>query len=181
MIVSDETWKITNRGPIRTTNEYDGETYDENLELGDWNKAGYNDSAWLQAELVEAPEGKLSPQPNPNITVMEKLKPIAMFQKGDKWYLDMGQNMVGFINIKVHGQQQGDQITLRFAELLTPDSLLYTANLRGAENTDRYVIARRNDEAILWHPSFVYHDFVGGFKRACDGHFVVNHPALEIV
>ena len=67
--------------------------------------------------------------------------------------------MVGFINIKVHGQQQGDQITLRFAELLTPDSLLYTANLRGAENTDRYVIARRNDEAILWHPSFVYHGF----------------------
>ena len=28
-IVSDETWKITNRGPIRTANEYDGETYDE--------------------------------------------------------------------------------------------------------------------------------------------------------
>ncbi len=159
LIVSDETWKITNRGPIRTANEYDGETYDENFELSGWSIAGFDDSAWLQAELVEAPEGQLSPQPNPNITVMEKLKPVAMFQKGDKWYLDMGQNMVGFINIKVHGQQQGDQITLRFAELLTPDSLLYTANLRGAENTDRYVIARRNDEAILWHPSFVYHGF----------------------
>ena len=84
LIVSDETWKITNRGPIRTANEYDGETYDENYELGDWNKAGYDDSAWLQAELVEAPEGQLSAQPNPNITVMEKLKPVAMFQKDDK-------------------------------------------------------------------------------------------------
>ena len=161
-IVSDETWKITNRGPIRTANEYDGETYDESFELGDWNKAGYDDSSWLQAEFAEAPEGQLSPQPNPNITVMEKLKPVSLFQKGDKWYLDMGQNMVGFINIKVRGQQPGDQITLRFAELLTPDSTLYTANLRGAECTDRYICASRDAACHVstnWHPMFVYHGF----------------------
>ncbi|MBO7629160.1 MAG: family 78 glycoside hydrolase catalytic domain, partial [Bacteroidales bacterium] len=65
----------------------------------------------------------------------------------------------------------------RFAELLTPDSLLYTANLRSAEATDRYVIARPLAEAIQpdsnpvkldcfaiarndeWHPTFVYHGF----------------------
>ncbi len=51
-IVSDETWSITNRGPIRTANEWDGETYDENFDLGDWNTAGYDASSWLQAELV---------------------------------------------------------------------------------------------------------------------------------
>ncbi len=164
LIVSDETWKITNRGPIRTANEYDGETYDENFDLGDWNQAGYDDTNWLQAELVETPEGQLSAQPNPNITVMEKLKPIAMFQKGDKWYLDMGQNMVGFINIKVCGQQPGDQITMCFAELLTPDSLLYTANLRGAECTDRYIVTNNakpttSNSQLNWHPMFVYHGF----------------------
>ena len=103
-IISDETWKITNRGPIRTANEWDGETYDENFDLSDWNKAGYDDSAWLQAELVDAPEGQLTAQPNPNITVMEKLKPVSLFQKGDKWYLDMGQNMVGFIDMKARGR-----------------------------------------------------------------------------
>ena len=169
-IVSDETWKITNRGPIRTANEWDGEIYDENFELGDWNRDGYDDSAWLQAELVEAPEGELSAQPNPNITVMEKLKPVAMFQKGDKWYLDMGQNMVGFINIKVRGQQSGDQITLRFAELLTSDSTLYTANLRSSENTDHYIVTNNSklstdskpstlNSTLNWHPMFVYHGF----------------------
>ena len=169
-IVSDETWKITNRGPIRTANEWDGETYDENFDLGDWNKAGYDDNAWLQAELVEAPEGQLSAQPNPNITVMEKLKPVSMFQKGDKWYLDMGQNMVGFIDMKARGQQPGDVITLRFAELLTPDSLLYTANLRSAECTDRYIVTNNSqlstdsklstlNSQLHWHPMFVYHGF----------------------
>ena len=169
-IVSDETWKITNRGPIRTANEWDGETYDENFDLGDWNTAGYDASSWLQAELVEAPEGELSAQPNPNITVMEKLKPISLFQKGDKWYLDMGQNMVGFIDMKARGQQPGDIITLRFAELLTPDSLLYTANLRSSENTDQYIVANNSklstdsklstlNSQLNWHPMFVYHGF----------------------
>ena len=162
-IVSDETWKITNQGPIRTANEWDGETYDENFDLGNWNQTGYDDSAWLQAELVDAPEGQLSAQPNPNITVMEKLKPIDMFQKDDKWYLDMGQNMVGFIDMKMRGQQPGDIITLRFAELLTPDSTLYTANLRSSENTDRYICAvqtlRATSLPVSWHPMFVYHGF----------------------
>ena len=163
-IVSDETWKITNRGPIRTANEWDGETYDENFELGDWNTAGYDDTEWLQTELVEAPEGELSAQPNPNITVMEKLKPVSMFQKGDKWYLDMGQNMVGFIDMKARGQQPGDTITLRFAELLTTDSTLYTANLRSSENIDNYIVANNSQLSILnyqfsWHPMFVYHGF----------------------
>ena len=163
-IVSDDSWKITNRGPIRTANEWDGETYDENFDLGDWNKAKYDDSEWLQAELVEAPEGELSAQPNPNITVMEKLKPVSMFQKGDKWYLDMGQNMVGLIDMKVHGQQPGDVITLRFAELLKVDSTLYTANLRSSENIDHYIVANNSQLSTLnsqlnWHPMFVYHGF----------------------
>ena len=163
-IISDETWRITNRGPIRTANEWDGETYDENFDLGDWNQADYDDSAWHQAELVDAPEGQLTAQPNPNITVMEKLKPVSMFQKGDKWYLDMGQNMVGFIDMKVRGHQPGDVITLRFAELLTPDSLLYTANLRSSENTDHYIVANNSKLSTLnsqleWHPMFVYHGF----------------------
>ena len=95
---------------------------------------------------------------------MEKLKPIAMFQKGDKWYLDMGQNMVGFIDMKVRGQQSSDIITLRFAELLTPDSTLYTANLRSSENTDRYIVTNNSKLSTLnsqlhWHPMFVYHGF----------------------
>ena len=163
MIISDETWKIANQGPIRTANEYDGETYDGNHDLGKWTLQGYDDSSWHQVEPVNAPEGVLSPQPNPNIKVQERLKPIALFQKGDKWMLDMGQNMVGVLDIKLQEQQPGDTITLRFAELLTNDSLLYTANLRGSENIDKYIVANEEDRhmglSLHWHPMFVYHGF----------------------
>ena len=196
LIVSDETWKITNRGPIRTANEFDGETYDENFEfstpachsedfigtdtlaskarydmpvksevnLCGWSMAGFDDSAWLRAELVEAPTGVLSVQPNPNIKVQEIVKPIALFQKNDAWILDMGQNMVGYLDMKVRYCQPGDLITLRFTELLNPDSTIYTANLRGAECTDRYIVANNSqlstfNSQLKWHPMFVYHGF----------------------
>ncbi len=159
LIVSDESWKITNRGPIRTSNEYDGETYDENYELGDWTLPNYNDNSWLQAEFVTAPNGTLTPQPNPNIKIQDSLTPVSIFKKGDSWILDMGQNMVGVLQINLDGQQPGDTITLRFAENLYLDSTLDVRNLRGAEATDRYIVKTCHGASLRWKPTFTYHGF----------------------
>jgi alpha-L-rhamnosidase len=159
LIVSDESWKITNRGPIRTSNEYDGETYDENYELGDWTLPYYDDASWLKAELVEAPKGELKPQMNPNIKVQDTLTPVAIFKKDDKCILDMGQNMVGVLQINLNGQQPGDTITLRFAENLYPDSTLDVRNLRGAEATDHYIVKTCHGASLQWKPIFTYHGF----------------------
>ena len=193
LIVSDKSWKITDRGPIRKSNEFDGETYDERYNLGAWTSTGYNDKSWYPARVVEAPGGKVVPQPNPNIKVQDTLRPVAMFRVKTQdslsagtqnapqtWILDMGQNMVGYLNMKLNASlvQDGDTITLRFAELLTPDSMLYTANLRSAEATDRYIVHRNSsplgevsrsdggvcdggvcDGGVQWHPMFTYHGF----------------------
>ena len=161
LIVSDESWKITNRGPIRTSNEYDGETYDENFELGAWTLPNYNDASWLKAELVEAPKGELKPQPNPNIKVQDSVTPVAIFKKGDKWILDMGQNMVGVLEMNVSDPKTGDTITLRFAENLYPDSAIDVRNLRSAEATDRYIVTVETfqETSLQWKPMFTYHGF----------------------
>lgn len=190
-------WKITNRGPIRKANEFDGETYDARLDLGDWTMPHYDDSDWDDvtvdydrqnmnledrfnprwkrrddkydasmpfpdsAEIAaQRLEYELTPQPNPNIRVMERLKPKAIFRKGDKWILDMGQNMVGTLELKIENLKlkNGDTITLRYAELLTADSALYTDNLRSAECTDRYIAADNSQFSIL-NFQFVYHGF----------------------
>ncbi|MBQ2499665.1 MAG: family 78 glycoside hydrolase catalytic domain [Bacteroidales bacterium] len=162
LIVSDESWKITNRGPIRTSNEYDGETYDENYELGDWTLPNYDDNSWFDAEpcrgdvhIVSA----LTPQPNPNIKVQDTLTPISFFKKGENWILDMGQNMVGVLQINLNGQQPGDTVTLRFAENLYPDSTLDVRNLRGAEATDHYIVKTCHGASLQWKPMFTYHGF----------------------
>ena len=158
-IVSNDSWKITNQGPIRTLNEFDGETYDARLELGDWSSAGYDDSQWIPVFGVHPPEGSLMPQSNPNLKVQDTVRPIALFRKGNQWILDMGQNMVGYLGMHIHGQSDGDTITLRFGESLNPDSTLYTENLRGAGFTDRYIADTRRGADPYWHPTFIYHGF----------------------
>ncbi len=48
-IVSGQGWRITNQGPIRKSNEFDGETYDARMQLGDWTLPNYDDTSWDSA------------------------------------------------------------------------------------------------------------------------------------
>ncbi|MDR0712238.1 MAG: family 78 glycoside hydrolase catalytic domain [Prevotellaceae bacterium] len=156
-VVSDQTWEITSDGPIRSNNEYDGEIYDATKEMPGWSQIGFKSKKWLKAELVKAPEGKLTAQSTPNMKVMETLKPrsIAPYSK-DTFIMDMGQNMVGWVKFKVRGSK-GDTVRLRFAETLKDDGSLFTRNLRDALCTDTYIL--KGGEEETWQPSFVYHGF----------------------
>lgn len=157
-IVSDESWKVTSKGPIVANNEFDGEEYDARRELSGWDKAAYDDSAWKKADLMTAPEGELTVQPNPNIRVQEELTPVTIAaQPNGKYIVDMGQNMVGWLKINRLQGKKDHPVSLRFAELLNPDGTLYLANLRGAKVTDIYTPSRDGD--FSWEPSFVYHGF----------------------
>ena len=166
IIESDDTWKATADGPIRTNNEYDGEEYDATKELTGWNKPVYNDSKWLKAELVQEPGGAYEAQMTPNMKVMEVIKPIAIKKLDAKRYvLDMGQNMAGWLKLKATGKK-GDTLTFRFAETLEKNGELYRANLRDARSTDKYIFKGNGTEE--WHPAFVYHGFryveISGFN-----------------
>ena len=156
-VVSDTSWRVTSRGPIVANNEFDGEEYDARLELTGWSTTQYDDSAWKQADRMKDPGGKLHAQPNPNITIQDEIKPLSVTARADgKIIVDMGQNMVGWLGVSFNGRA-GKPVTMRFAEILNPDSTLYTANLRSARATDIYTPAR--DGAFEWHPTFTYHGF----------------------
>ncbi len=158
VIASDESWKVTSKGPIVANNEFDGEEYDARLELTGWETAGYDDASWQQVDIMTAPEGKLTAQPNPNIRVMEEIKPVRISKLADgKFILDMGQNMVGWLKINKLNGKKDQPVTMRFAEILNPDSTIYLANIRSAKVTDIYTPAK--DGAFSWEPSFVYHGF----------------------
>ena len=156
-VVSDTSWKVTSQGPIIANNEFDGEEYDARKELKGWNTTQYDDSAWKNAELMDKPQGKLVAQPNPNLTIQDTVKPIQVIARSNgKYILDMGQNMVGWLNVQLKGKA-GKPITMKFAEILNPDTTLYLANLRSAKVTDIYTPA--SDATFSWEPSFVYHGF----------------------
>jgi len=85
----------------------------------------------------------------------------------------MGQNMVGWIRMKVKGEK-GDSVKLRFAETLLPNGELDTRNLRDAKATDIYILKGEGEgggeeEEEEWAPRFVYHGFryveVTGYPR----------------
>jgi alpha-L-rhamnosidase len=158
MIVSDNSWRVTSRGPIIANNEFDGEEYDARLEMERWNRSDFDERNWVEADIMDAPAGELTAQSNPNLRVMEEIKPvhITRLEEG-KYILDMGQNMVGWLRINNLKGKKDQPVTFRFAELLNPDSTLYLANIRGARVTDVYTPAE--DGPFSWEPSFVYHGF----------------------
>ena len=156
-VVSDDSWKVTADGPIRANNEFDGEEYDATMEMPGWNASGFDDSKWLQAELVDAPGGTLEAQLNRNIKVMETIHPVSIAQpKPGMYILDMGQNMVGWVSMKVKGKA-GDRVKLRFAEILQDDGTLYLANIRRALVTDIYTL--KGSDTEMFEPVFTYHGF----------------------
>ncbi len=166
-IISDNTWKLNADGPIRTNNEYDGETYDATKEMPGWTVAGFDDSRWQPAELVQEPGGTYEAQMTENMKVMNTIKPLSIKKLRENTYIiDMGQNFAGWLRIRVHGDR-GDTVKLRFGENLQPDGELYVRNLRDAHSTDTYIM--KGGEPEMWEPSFVYHGFryveLSGYKH----------------
>ncbi|MFL9830176.1 glycoside hydrolase family 78 protein [Flavobacterium sp. ST-87] len=172
VIRTDETWKLTTDGPILANNEYDGEEYDARKEMKGWNTTNFDDSTWINARYVQEPGGFYEAQMTPNMKIMAEVKPISIKATPRGTYiLDMGQNMVGWLQLKVKGKS-GDQITLKFAESLQEDGSLYIANLRDAKTTDIYTLKGGGEE--IWEPRFVFHGFrfveISGFP---------NKPTLD--
>ncbi len=157
IIRTDDTWKLTTEGPILANNEYDGEEYDARKEMKGWNTTNFDDSSWLNARYVQEPGGFFEAQMTPNMKIMGEVKPISIKATPRGTYiLDMGQNMVGWLQLKVKGKS-GDRITMKFAESLQDDGSLYIANLRDAKTTDIYTLKGEGEE--IWEPRFVFHGF----------------------
>lgn len=157
-ISSDEKWKLSPDGAIRSNNEYDGETYDANKEFTNWTNIGFDDSQWMNAERTAIPLGTLRGAMAPNMKVICQLEPKSLTRKDGKLVLDMGQNMAGWLNVRVANLQQGDSIVIRYAERLDSTGNIWVENFRHAQSTDRY-FANGKEQGLWWHPTFVYHGF----------------------
>lgn len=144
---TDDSWKAA-ESAILHSELYGGELYDARKE-----KPG----SWSDAELMPASDSLIiEAQMSPPIRVTQTLRPEKMASpKPGMYVFDMAQNMVGWVRLKANGPA-GTRVKLRFAERLNPDGTIYTANLRGAEATDTFIL--RGGEETL-EPHFTYHGF----------------------
>jgi alpha-L-rhamnosidase len=160
-VVSDESWKAA-PSPTIYNDIRQGEKYDATLEIPDWNKASFDDSSWNSVRVKLGPQGKLKAQMIPANKVMRKVAPISVQSpKPGVYVVDMGQNMAGWIELKVKGSA-GEVVKMKFGETLHDDGTL-----------DQYNISRHHRETELqvaeyklkgtgqetWEPKFTYYGF----------------------
>lgn len=159
VIPTSEQWKATCNGPIRANNLYSGELYDARHEQQGWNMPGFDDCSWQQAARMDNPRGMLQPQPSPGRRTQEILlaKSIRKTEDG-RYIVDMGQNMVGQLRVKLTGKA-GQPVIIRHAERLAPEKedVIYTDNLRSARCTNTYIPAQ--DGTFTYQPELVYQGF----------------------
>ena len=155
IIGSDESWKAST-GPILLSEIYHGETYDARLEKPAWSQPGYDDGDWAPVSLVQK-DVHLEAPLGPPVRKIEEIRPIAVLQTpAGETVVDMGQNMVGWVRLKVQGPA-GTTVTLRHAEVLDQAGNFYTTNLRSARQTIQYTLKGQGQE--VFEPRFTFMGF----------------------
>lgn len=155
-ISTDEQWQWKT-GPILASDIYNGESYDARLEMAGWSEVGFKAEGWQPVKRFAAPEAVLNASASPRVRRIMEISPISVTEQAPGVFIyDLGQNMVGWVRLKVKGPQ-GTTVTLRFAEVLNTDGSLYTENLRSARCTDTYTL--RGGEAEVFEPHFTFHGF----------------------
>lgn len=156
VIATDENWKAAT-GPIVKSDIYNGETYDARLEMEAWSDPSFDDSDWVGVRIIDHGRKKLIAQQAPPVRKIQALRPreILKTPEGDT-VVDMGQNMVGWVRLRVEGEE-GAEVTLRHAEVLDRDGNFYTANIRAADQTNVYILKGAGEE--VWEPRFTFQGF----------------------
>lgn len=178
-IETDASWQVSDKGPVRQASLQNGEDYDARQpSINWWTAPGHGDAdSFVPATAFGALSDSVQLQAYVGTTVSahDTLRAISVRQVAPKTFIyDLGQNIAGIPRIAFSGQR-GQQVTLRYAEMLWPDVIptkpvkpytvemyrrnrgqIYTDNYRSALSTDRYICAGGNE---AFEPRFTYHGF----------------------
>lgn len=171
-VVTDESWTLTTEGPITMADIWHGEDYDAHKEMPGWDKADFKEAAKFKSVATSPLDDKvaLAPKRFQSSRVTETLKPVSMRKFDDgKVTFDLGQNMVGWITIRVPAKK-GKTITIRMAEMLNEDGTLYRGNYRTARSLANYIPA--TDGIAEYTQTFTFFGFqhveISGFDPAAE-------------
>ena len=155
-IVTNSSWKGCN-APVLFSEIYDGEIYDAREEIEGWAEAGFAAEGFWDVETVSFNKEVLEAQSFSKVTEVEPVAAKRIFKtpQGDT-VIDFGQNMTGWIHVKVKGKA-GDRVELNCFEVLDAAGNVYLDNLRGAKETLTYIC--KDDQEAEYHPNFTFMGF----------------------
>ncbi len=158
-ISTDETWKA-DLSAILSAEIYDGETYDARRVQAGWDTASFSDTKWKPVSLVAPREPQIIAQYFQPIREEKVLTAKSISNPAPGVYIyDFGQNLSGVPRVRIKGHR-GEDIKLRFAEVLNPDGTMYVENLRTAKATDHFILAGNGGaQGEFYQPQFTFHGF----------------------
>lgn len=160
VISTNENWK-TATGGVRFASLYDGCTLDMTMAQVSWCKPGFDDSSWSPVVVHDFDKSVLEPLAAAPVRVKAELE-MKLTQQTDRVLLDSGQNISGWVRLKVDGKR-GDKVVVRHAEILEtsvkggPNDRLHVRALRSAKATDTYVLGKDGIQEL--EPKHTFHGF----------------------
>jgi alpha-L-rhamnosidase len=154
-VVSDDTWRAS-AGPVVFSCIYGGEDYDARKEIAEWDKPGFQDSAWTPVVILAGSGGKLTTRSAPPIVIKEEFRPVKITQpRPGVFVYDLGQNFSGWPALSVSGPA-GTTVKLITGEAMNTNELV-SQRSSGSPVWFSYTLKGAGTE--VWHPRFSYSGF----------------------
>jgi alpha-L-rhamnosidase len=146
VLATDGSWTARDSG-VLADDLYDGQRTDRRA------TTGRTDGA----ELIDADLSRLVAPDGPPVRVTETLGAVEVFTSpSGRTLVDFGQNLVGWVRLKVRGAAPGTEVIIRHAEVLEHGEL-GVRPLRTAKATDSYVLEGGGQDVL--EPNLTFHGF----------------------
>ncbi len=153
-IMTDGSWKAET-GPIIESDIYNGEIYNAQFEKPNWTKPSFDDHDWRPVKTASLDKANLVEPIGPPVKKIQEIKPIKIIHTpADETVFDFGQNMVGWVRLKVKGNA-GTTIKLQHAEVLDKAGNFYIENMRAALTRLQYTLKGTGEETYEPHFTFM--------------------------
>ena len=147
---TDAEWTARPSG-VLADDLYDGQTTD-------WRYAAESARDVPDAvDVLDEDLGQLVPPDGPPVRAVATVPAVAVSRSPSGALLvDFGENLVGWVRLRVRGAVPGQRVTIRHAEVLEHGELAVRA-LRAAKATDVHLLAGATEEVV--EPSLTFHGF----------------------
>ena len=152
-VTTDEKWKAA-RSPVVLNGIFNGQVYDARLEQAGWNTPGFDDSAWNDVEIMNAPAGALYTTQMPPERVVEILVAEEITETMHHSFIYKFPKVTsGVPRLKVAGPA-GTRVVMRSFEVFD-DRHDSHVNRQGPFQTDTYIL--KGEGVEYFEPGFAYH------------------------
>jgi alpha-L-rhamnosidase len=187
IVKSDATWKTQASTPFLETSPtyfgfYNGVRnraalrYDARNEIPGWTSAGFDDSAWPAASVVNRSSYQLFAQRVADQVEDEELAPVSLIQSGTDWVADFGKCISGWPQITLRDQTPGSVVRINYFQL---------ADGLGGAGWDEYTCKGGTE---TWRANFGRHTSfktlrisgITGTPTSDDFRAIVAHTAADV-